>query len=149
MTENFIQYFLGLSGAVVFALFDYFGFNIGLKRGWADFTLKNKYRYFQTVFQLFLTALLLFISGWQAALVMNVIWWTWGCDLLFYLLCEIFNYGNDRGNFRKEVLSNSVQWAWWTPYGLLFTKKGDTIPYKILIIQSAAGIVISVIVVIL
>ncbi|MCU0373250.1 MAG: hypothetical protein MUE56_08420, partial [Ignavibacteria bacterium] len=140
MNSGFFIFLAGLAGAVLFALFDYFGFNIGLKRGWADFSLKNKYRTYQAAFQILLTAFLFFVFGWLSALVFLLLWWTWVCDLLFYLFCEIFNYGNDRGNFRKEVLSNSVQWAWWTPYGLLFTKKGNTIPYKILIIQSAAGI---------
>ena len=126
----------GVCAAIVFSLFDYFGFNISLKKNWADFSLFNKYRAVQVSVQIILTLLLLFLSGWQSALVFNLIWWTWGCDFLFYLFCEIFNYGNDRGNFRKEVLGNNVQWAWWTPYGLLFTKKGEVIKYEVLMVQS-------------
>jgi hypothetical protein len=134
----------GLAGAVLFALFDYFGFNISLKRKWADFSHRNKYRTAQLVFHIFLTLFLLVVNGWKPALIMNIIWWTWGCDFMFYMFCEIFNFGKDRGNFRKEVLSNSVQWAWWTPYGLLFSKKGDTLKFIILLVQSVSGIIFSV-----
>jgi|FrelakmetLWP11LW_1041352.scaffolds.fasta_scaffold06113_2 hypothetical protein len=142
---EFLQIFLtGLAGAVIFALFDYFGFNISLKRKWADYTHRNKYRTAQLLFHILLTLLLFVFTGWQTALIMNIIWWTWGCDFVFYLFCEIFNIGNDRGNFRKEVLSNSVQWAWWTPYGLLFTGKGKTIKFIILLTQFIFGILISI-----
>lgn len=143
----FLHVFLvGFAGAFVFALFDYFGFNISLKKKWADFTNRNKYRTAQLLFHISLTLLLFVSAGWKPALIMNIIWWTWGCDLMFYMFCEIFNYGNDRGNFRKEVLSNSVQWAWWTPYGLLFTKKGDVLKFGILLVQSVIGIIISILI---
>jgi len=131
---------------VVFSLFDYFGFNISLNKKWADYSLFNKYRVAQVTFQIILSALLYHFSGWQPAIAFNLIWWTWGCDFFFYFLCEIFNYGNDRGNFRKEVIGDNVKWAWWTPYGSMFTKKGDAIKLKILAIQSLSGIVISVII---
>lgn len=131
--------------STVFALFDYFGFNISLKKGWADFSNFNKYRVVQGLFQLCLTILLYYISGWRAAAAFIIIWWTWGCDFLFYLYCEMFNYGNDRGNFRKEVKGNCVKWAWWTPYGLLFTKKGDVIMYRKLVWQAVLGTLAAVI----
>lgn len=137
---------LSLSFVVVFSLFDYFGFNISLKRKWADYSLFNKYRVVQFIFQILLSVLLFLLSGWQSVLAFNFVWWTWGCDFLFYLFCEVFNYGNDRGNFRKEVMGNNVQWAWWTPYGLLFTKKGDVIKVNILIVQSVAGFIASTII---
>jgi hypothetical protein len=137
---------LSLSFVLIFSLFDYFGFNISLRKRWADYTLINKYRIAQFIFQIILSGLLFYISGWQSVAAFTIIWWTWGCDFIFYFLCEIFNYGNDRGNFRKEVIGNNVQWAWWTPYGLLFTKKGDVIKLKILIVQSITGCVISVLI---
>ncbi len=130
-----------MSGVILFSLFDYFGFNISLKKGWAEFNNDRGYRVVQGILQAVLTAVLIYFSGWRAAIGFNIIWWTWGCDFLFYLYCEIFNFGNDRGNFRKEVLSGSVQWAWWTPYGLMFTKKGDVIKHKILVIQGVTGAV--------
>jgi len=136
----------GISAAIVFALFDYFGFNISLNKKWADFSLFNRYRAAQLVFQIVLSLLVFLLSGWKAALVFNLIWWTWGCDFLFYLFCEIFNYGNDRGNFKKEVKGNNVQWAWWTPYGLMFTKKGDVIKISVLIIQSIVGVVLAIVI---
>ena len=129
-----------ISAAVVFAMFDYFGFNLSLKKGWADFSNFNKYRVVQGLFQLCLTVLLFYLTGWRAAAAFNIIWWTWGCDFVFYLYCEMFNYGNDRGNYRKEVISNNVKWAWWTPYGLMFTKKGDVIKYKTLVVQAIIGL---------
>ena len=137
--EIIISLIYTVAAVIVFALFDYFGFNVSLKRGWADFSNFNKYRVVQGLFQLILTVLLFYFSGWRAAIAFNIIWWTWGCDFLFYLYCEVFNYGNDRGNFRKEVKSNSVKWAWWTPYGLLFTKKGDVIKYRKLVWQAVLG----------
>ena len=128
-----------ITATAVFALFDYFGFNISLKKGWADFSNFNKYRVVQGLFQIILSVLLLYLAGWRAAAAFNIIWWTWGCDFMFYLYCEIFNYGKDRGNFRKEVMSNSVKWAWWTPYGMMFTKKGDVIKFKTLVLQAVLG----------
>ena len=136
------------AAVVVFALFDYFGFNFSLKKGWADFSNFNRYRVVQGLFQLFLTVLLFYFSGWRAAAAFNIIWWTWGCDFMFYLYCEIFNYGKDRGNFRKEVMSNSVKWAWWTPYGMMFTKKGDVIKFKTLVLQAVLGTLAAVVVLI-
>jgi len=144
--EAFSFLLYGMSAVIVFSLFDYFGFNVSLKRKWADYSLFNKYRVAQVLFQILLSTLLYYLSGWQSVIVFNFIWWTWGCDFLFYLFCEIFNYGKDRGNFKKEVYGNNVQWAWWTPYGLLFTKKGDVVKLKILIIQALTGVVFSVMV---
>lgn len=135
-----------LSLIVIFSLFDYFGFNISLKRKWADYKLINKYRIAQSIFQVIISVLLYLISGWQSVAAFTLIWWTWGCDFLFYLFCEVFNFGNDRGNFRKEVMGNNVQWAWWTPYGLMFTKKGDVIKLNVLIVQSITGFLISVLI---
>lgn len=135
-------------GALLFSLFDYFGFNISLKRGWAEFNNDRGYRVVQAVMQGLITLILLIVSGWKAALGFNMIWWTWGCDFIFYLYCEIFNYGKDRGNFRKEVISGGVQWAWWTPYGLLFTKKGDVVGYRALAVQALIGFAIALAVVI-
>jgi hypothetical protein len=135
-----------LSFIVLFSLFDYFGFNISLKRKWADYGLMNKYRVVQSFVQIILSILLFYISGWQSVAAFTIIWWTWGCDFLFYLFCEIFNFGNDRGNFRKEVKENNVQWAWWTPYGLLFTKRGDVINLNVLAVQAAAGLLISILI---
>lgn len=144
--EEIYRLSLSLSFVVIFSLFDYFGFNISLRKRWADYTLINKYRIAQFIFQILLSLLLLYLSGWQSVAAFTIIWWTWGCDFIFYLLCEIFNYGNDRGNFRKEVIGNNVQWAWWTPYGLLFTKKGDVIKLKILIVQSVAGFLSAIVI---
>jgi len=138
-----------LSLIVIFSLFDYFGFNFSLKRKWADYKLINKYRIAQSIFQVILSVLLYLISDWQSVAAFTLIWWTWGCDFLFYLFCEVFNFGKDRGNFRKEVMGNNVQWAWWTPYGLMFTKKGDTIGIYTLVIQSIAGLFAAVIICIL
>ena len=136
----------GLSGVLAFSLFDYFGFNLSLNKNWADFSLFNKYRFFQATFQVVLSVSLYFLSRWQSVAAFNIIWWTWGCDFIFYLLCEIFNYGNDRGNFKKEVSGNNVLWAWWTPYGLMFTRRGDVITKRILITQALIGLLISIII---
>lgn len=149
MMESILFFIYGVIAAILFALFDYFGFNISLKKNWADYSLFNKYRVVQGLVQIVLSLLLLILSGWKSVIVFNLIWWTWGCDYLFYLFCEIFNYGNDRGNFRKEVLGNNVQWAWWTPYGFLFTKRGDVIKSKILMVQSIIGLILSFIIVML
>lgn len=147
--ETVSNFLYGVSASILFSLFDYFGFNMSLKKNWADFNLFNKYRFVQGIVQLILTIFLLILSGWKSAVIFNLIWWTWGCDFLFYLYCEIFNYGNDRGNFRKEVIDNKVQWAWWTPYGLMFTKRGDVIKFKILLLQTIIGLALSVLIAVL
>jgi hypothetical protein len=132
-----------LLGAVFFALFDYIGYNLSLRKNWVNMKFVNPYRISQSIVQVLITSVLLFFVSWQSALGFNIIWWSWGCDILFYFFCASLNIFKDRGNFTKQVIGNQVTWAWWTPYGLLFTKKQDTVKWQKLILQAAIGLALT------
>lgn len=142
---------------LVFSLFDYFGYNISAKKGWVNEKLINPYRVIQTTFQIVLTLIAIFQFDWTVAVGFNLLWWTWNCDLLFYLIGDVIGiYG--RGWFRKEVLQNQVSWAWWTPYGLfdlILNGKDKTTNYyriingSILLFQAFIGICITVLLILI
>lgn len=138
---NFIWSFIG---AAVFALYDYIGHNISLRRNWVNINFINPYRVSQSIVQLIISALLIIFIGWQSMVGFNIIWWSWGCDIIFYFYCNSLNIYKDRGNFTKQVLGNQISWAWWTPYGLLFTKKGEVIKWQRLILQSVIGLIFAI-----
>lgn len=47
------------------------------------------------------------LSGWTAPVASFIIWWTGGCDILYYLM----------GNFPWHF--GPWYWLWWTPAGLV------------------------------
>lgn len=144
MHNQIYHYFLwSISGAALFALFDYIGYNISLKKNWVNIKFVNPYRISQFLFQIIISLLLLIFIGWQPMAGFNIIWWFWGCDLLFYFYCASLNIFGDRGNFTKQVLGNQTTWAWWTPYGFLFTKKGEPVKWQRLIIQAIIGLLLT------
>ncbi|MBN1634242.1 MAG: hypothetical protein JW917_08775 [Ignavibacteria bacterium] len=147
---------VSLIALFIFALFDYFGYT------YFYFLSKVKlYRVLQGVFQATLTILCLLFGGIKAAIIFNLLWWTWSADWIFYLYCLIFNF---RGNRRDwlQPFRGYVRWAFWTPVGLTqllfkgkekvriseneYKKHYRIIKPAALIIQSVIGAVLSVLV---
>jgi hypothetical protein len=117
-----MEIILAFIGIILFGLFDYFGFHVSYKRGWADFGMINKYRIAQFIFQIIISALLFIAGGWFAVFAFNFLWWTWWADLLFYFFYDtlrFFGYPRKPGGFKEQVLGNKITWAFWTPLGLI------------------------------
>lgn len=134
---------IALIAAFVFALFDYFGYSISVKKGWVDYNLINPYRIVQTIVQGIINLILFIYFGWFYVIGFTLLWWTWNCDLLFYLIYDTLGIFGPRTAFKTEVLGNLVSWAWWTPLGLLFYKKTDVIKWPALLSQALIGLIIT------
>lgn len=131
-----------------FALFDYIFYDLFKKWGLLDSKFINPYRTVQAIVQVIITLLLLYFYSYKEAISFNLLWWTWFADWLYYAIGEILGiYG--RGWMDKEVFGNQVEWAWWTPYGLvkwLVTgQKVSVISWQVLAIQTLIGISITII----
>lgn len=134
-----------LIAIIVFGLFDYFGFHVSLKKGWADFEIVNPYRIVQLVVQLIISLFLFYYFGWLAMLSFNILWWTWWADLLFYFFYDtlrLFGYPRSPGGFKEQVMGNKVTWAFWTPLGLLKYKgRHEVLKWNELFVQSIFGLI--------
>lgn len=125
---------------ILFAFFDYTFYNtLGQKK----LTL---YRVIQTAFQILLVVALWFV-GPLASVLFMLLWWTWNCDLLYYFFCYILHWysAQPKNSFEQYILSDTVTWAWWTPYGLIRGHKSEPIDGDILVIQASAGIILSIV----
>ncbi len=140
--EEKLLYLFGAS--VVYAGFDYVGFNITKSNP----TALTIYRVLQVATQAAISWLLYDQVGLTTAISFNVIWWTFGDDILYYGYAELFNPGGgweSRGAFRNSIIGNQCTWAYWTPIGItrgIDRKKviaGDT-----LIAQSLIGAILAV-----
>jgi len=121
---------LWLTGSsAVFSLFDYVGYNA--TKG------STVYRISQAVVQIGLTYLLYKQLGISSAIAFNVIWWTWGLDLLYY------QWGRILPPYDILEKGKQVTWAHFTPVGI-FRGSGNAIAHNTLIAQSLFGFVIAV-----
>ncbi|MBI5646693.1 MAG: hypothetical protein HY962_07150 [Ignavibacteriae bacterium] len=74
------------------------------------------------------------VAGARALAATALVWWTGGCDLLYYFLG------------RYPLWTKSWTWLWWTPGGLLAlagaSGNRDRMWYPLwaVIVQSAAGL---------
>jgi len=103
---------------MAYALLDYLGYNLTRH----DARLLRRYRAAQAAMQVALTAAAWLLASAATAIAFNMIWWTFGEDILYYAFAAMFNPGGrweSRGNFRRYVLGNQCTWAFWTPIGLL------------------------------
>jgi hypothetical protein len=125
-----------LIAVLVFGVVDYVGYPWfkKIERVWI-------YRIFQTALQILIVYLLWF---WPAVAFM-VIWWTFGCDFVFYGCCEWLPLKGwpGKGSFDSDAMSG-FYWAWWTPIGLVREEK--IFRKTELWIQAAVGIVIAVVI---
>jgi hypothetical protein len=130
---------------LVYALGDYIGYNLTRH----DTRQLRRYRIGQVCMQMVLTGLTWFAASWATALAFNLIWWTFGEDILYYAFAAILNPGGrweSRGNFRKNILGNRCTWAFWTPAGMMRgMNRAACIPARVLIPQAIAGLFLAVI----
>lgn len=135
---------LYLTGAsVLYAGIDYTGYNLTRNNN-AALTV---YRIFQVAVQGAITYFLYKEIGLPTAIAFNVIWWTFGDDILYYGYSELVNPGGrweSRGSFSANVMGNHATWAYWTPIGIVRGMKRDQpIAGDTLIAQSLFGLEIA------
>jgi len=135
-----IQILLAAIALMIFALFDYLGYNTLGKR---DLPL---YRKVELGFGVALFLLLgLWIRSWCAGLMAAFAWWTWWADLLFYVWAHWLKiWPAETDSFQHDVQGDLVTWAWWTPAGLLMGRAKDrTKPISgvVLLVQALLGFV--------
>ena len=137
---------LPIIAIAVFALYDYFGFTYSIHNNKV-----RSYRFSQGILQITISVICIWFGGFKAAVIFNLLWWTWWADWLFYFYCFLFNFkGNRKDKF--QPFEGNVRWAFWTPMGLLqliFLGKESESHYRILkpvslVMQSAVGLVVSV-----
>ncbi len=139
-SPNILEKSLYLTGAsVLFAGVDYIGFNLTRDKP----TYRLIYRVIQVAVQSAITWFLYEKLGLPTAIGFNLIWWTFGDDFIFYGYTELFNVGGDwygRGILSEHILKNRVDWAYWTPLGIMRgMKRNQPIAGDALLAQSIIG----------
>ena len=135
---------LYLTGAsLIYSGIDYFGYNATKNNS----TSLIIYRIFQIATQGAISWFLYDQLGLPAAIGFNLIWWTFGDDLLYYGYAELVNPGGtweSRGALRNSVINNHTTWAYWTPIGISRgIKRSEPIAGDALIAQSLIGAAIA------
>jgi hypothetical protein len=122
-----------LGGVVVFSAFDYIGYNLTKNdHGVAPIG----YRIAQLLVQAGITKFLIDEVGLPEAIGFNVIWWTWGADLMYY------QWGRILPPHDMLTANKQVTWASWTPVGLIRGGK-KPIAHNTLFAQATIGLSIS------
>jgi len=121
-----------LGGVVAFSAFDYMVYN----QMNGNKTSLAVYRIAQLLVQAGITKILVDEVGWPEAIGFNVIWWTWGADLLYY------QWGRILPPYDQLTHDKQVTWASWTPVGLL---KGGKRPiaHGALLAQATIGLLLA------
>lgn len=98
-----------------YSLFDYVGYNLTKNNP----TSLRAYRVLQAITHVSCTYYLYQKHGTKAALAFNVIWWTFGDDLLYYGYASMFNPGGswEGRDVAQSVMQKGVRHAYWTPLG--------------------------------
>lgn len=124
---------------LLYALADYVGYNLSRH----DARMLRRYRIAQVLMQLVMTGSIWWSASLATACAFNMIWWTFGEDILYYGIAALANPGGrweSRGNFRRNILGNKCTWAYWTPIGILRgMDKKRPISGSALLIQSFLG----------
>lgn len=133
-----VMYLAGAS--LLYAGIDFVGYNLSKGNGR---TLLG-YRIFQLLMQAGITCALYELCGLPTAASFNLLWWSFGLDILYYGYAEAVNAGGDwerRGNFRANVMGNKATWAYWTPVGISRgMKRSEPIAGSTLVAQSLVGL---------
>ena len=132
-----------------FSLFDYFGYNLSERGSWL-----KVYRVLQVIVQIGIVYLLMSNELILDAILFVLLWWTWVCDWLYYVIDalsqRVFGKSFEGGQSLQNVISDKmeVSWAWWTILGLfkmIKTGKKEILYNDELIVQAGLGIIIMVI----
>lgn len=128
-----------LVACIGFSAFDYAGYNLTKD----DATALVCYRISQVAVQALITWALWENYGAQSAVKFNLIWWTFGCDWLYYGWANLLN-PHHGWESRGAPGVNQISWGWWTPWGLLSGGKGSLLSSRSLAFQSVIGLSISI-----
>ncbi len=126
--------------AIALGVYDYIGYNLAKDNP----TSEGIYRASFILVQAGVTYLLYEKFGLPSAIAVNLIWWTFGVDMVFYGISEISPL---RGSFSgpgswQEDSQNGVKHAGWTPVGLI--RGGGRIPANTIVAQSIIGAAIGI-----
>lgn len=140
-----ITFGLAILATLVFAFFDYVGFNT-IKPRWF-------YRILQTIVQFSIYVGLYVIDSVWCSISFAILHGTFCADLAYYFFFDTIKwFGGDYAGkaYKNEVLGNLVTWAWWTPYGLitrfLVGKKDEPISGEIILDQAQLGFAIALVI---
>ncbi len=125
---------------VALGLYDYVGYNLT----YDDPTALGIYRVSFILVQAGVTYLLYEKFGLPSAIAVNLIWWTFGVDMVFYGISEISPLGgrfSGPGSWQEDS-QNGVKHAGWTPVGLI--RGGGRIPRDTIVAQSIIGAAIGI-----
>ena len=132
-----------LGASVLFAGFDYVGFNATRQNPNA----LKVYRVLQVLAQTAISWVLYDQVGLPTAIGFNLIWWTFGDDFLYYGFAELINPGHpweSRGDLGRGVMSNQCRWAYWTPIGIARgMRRDDPIAGNTLVAQALTGLALA------
>jgi hypothetical protein len=118
------RYELVLGSALTFSLVDYLGYNIFVTSNPAK-TQQNFFLHvFDAAFGGAINYFLYKTCGLSSAISFDLMWWTWDLDLGFSGWGDVINPAYPWINRMESSLNtakwgNSVDWAGWTPIGLL------------------------------
>jgi hypothetical protein len=133
-------------GVLTYATFDYLV--VGLFR--PDHL--NIYKLLQYAVQAGITYVLYKECGLSSAIGFNLIWWTFGADMVYYGICELRGNTSSRrwpgaGSWAEDNENGGYAGAGWTPVGLVRGARAvetHPIPTNTLVAQSLAGAVIGI-----
>ncbi|MFO0748080.1 MAG: hypothetical protein U1F43_20840 [Myxococcota bacterium] len=140
-----------MGGAFAYAVYDYIAFNeLAFNQGDGK---QLQYRLFQAPTQVFIHQWLASNVSSAAAGAFETLWWTWGCDLMFYAIAELgIGKADWHGPGSWETVSRAgITWASWTPLGILAgignlmngKKWSEPIEGGALILQSLIGFLVA------
>lgn len=114
-----VEALLTVAAALIFSVYDYALFPLTDNPDGSPNAWRIPYRISQIVLQLALYTACFFLAGWTCAAAAALVWWTGGCDVLYYL------YDGPRSSFWGE---RRWFWMWWTPLGLARRAQGRRDP---------------------
>ncbi len=104
-----------LGSVAAYSTFDYLGYNL-TKNG--SGRAPTYYRIIQFGVQGAITYFLGRKVGWDSMVSFNLVWWTFGNDLLYYKVAELFPDGRFEGRGTWGSLGE-IHHAHWTPLGMM------------------------------
>lgn len=133
-------------GVLTYATFDYLV--VGLFRP----NNLTAYKVLQYCVQAGITYLLYKKCGLSSAIGFNIIWWTFGADMVYYGIAELRGETSSKrwpgaGSWKVDNENGEYSGAGWTPIGLIRGARAvETrgIPTNTLVAQSIAGAVIGI-----
>ncbi|HEY3876106.1 MAG TPA: hypothetical protein VGM92_11565 [Candidatus Kapabacteria bacterium] len=142
-----IEYVVGASAG--FSLLDYVGHNL-LRSTKGEHITDSWYYDLEAGIQIAISYFLYRTCGLSSAISFNLIWWTWGDDLGYYGWAMLINPSSDGHRWENRswngwdnALGSGINWAGWTPVGLLRPQR-SAIAESTLLAQAIIGFSVSI-----